>query len=223
MSASHWARLHGCRSDKPSREDQTLMLNAIKCVVVCRARRPRVFAGARGRGLAGESHKPDWRPETYWPPLPSDADLVGRVRGARRREALRYALATGDFSSVDPEIVREALGVEERRALMRIHAHLALGEYLPELEDADLPEGEVEIARLYLASGAGNTISVRASKSGSELALRVVDEYEDRLSKRTLAVSDTRSPLQAGDLRSGSRSENQGNRNVAQRGTRSRR
>ena len=65
---------------------------------------------------------------------------------------------------------------------MRIHPHLALGEYLPELEDADLPEGEVEIARLYLASGAGNTISVRARRSGSELALGAVDEFEDRLS-----------------------------------------
>jgi len=38
----------------------------------------------------------DWRPATYWPPLPSDEDLIGRIRGARRREAVRHALATGD-------------------------------------------------------------------------------------------------------------------------------
>ena len=53
---------------------------------------------------------------------------------------------------------------------------------LPELEDPDLPEGEVEIARLYLASGIGNTISVRATKRGTDIALRAVDEFEDRLS-----------------------------------------
>src|SRR4029077_19045187 len=104
-----------------------------------------------GRELKAGSQRPDWRPETYWPPLPSDADLVGRVRGARRREALREALATGDFSNVDPGVVREALDVEERRAVMGIHPHPPEGEYLPELEDPDLREGEVEIPRLYLA------------------------------------------------------------------------
>ena len=64
----------------------------------------------------------------------------------------------------------------------RAHPQLALGEYLPELEDADLPEGEVEIARLYLASGAGNTISVRARGTGAQIHLRAVDEFGDRLS-----------------------------------------
>jgi hypothetical protein len=119
---------------------------------------------------------------SYWPPLPSDDDLIARIQGAHRRDGLRHALTTGDFSNVDPGIVREALSVEERRALLNVHPHLALGEYLPELEDEDLPEGEVEIARLYLASGAGNTISVRARRNGSKIHLRAVDEYEDRLS-----------------------------------------
>jgi len=123
-----------------------------------------------------------WRPETYWPPLPSDEDLIVRINGARRREVLRDALASGDFGGVDPAIVREVLSVEERRALLQAHPQLALGEYLPELEGTDLPEGEVEIARLYLASGIGNTISVRARKDGAEVLLRAVDEFEDQLS-----------------------------------------
>jgi hypothetical protein len=126
--------------------------------------------------------EPEWRPETYWPPLPSDDDLVGRVRGARRRELLRHALATGDFANIDPSVLREALSDEERRALLQVHPHLALGEYLPDLEDADLPEGEVEIARLYLASGIGNAISVRARRDGARISLRAVDEFDDRLS-----------------------------------------
>jgi hypothetical protein len=124
----------------------------------------------------------DWRPETYWPSLPSDDDLLGRIRGSRRREALREALETGDLASVDPDILREALTADERRALLQAHPHLALGEYLPELEDADLPGGEVEIARLYIASGIGNTISIRARSDGSRISLRAVDEFEDRLS-----------------------------------------
>ncbi len=126
--------------------------------------------------------EPGWRPETYWQPLPSDEDLIGRIKGARRRELLRDALATGDFANVDPGVLRETLSVGERRALLQAHPQLALGEYLPELEDSDLPEGEVEIARLYLASGLGNTISVRARRDGPEISLRAVDEFEDRLS-----------------------------------------
>ena len=102
------------------------------------------------------------------------------MRGAARPCARRSRAETS--RQLDPDIVRETLGVEERRALLRAHPHLALGEYLPELEDADLPGGEVEIARLYLASGIGNTISVRARSLDSEISLRAVDEFEDRLS-----------------------------------------
>ena len=126
--------------------------------------------------------EPEWRPATYWQPLPSDEDLIARIKGARRRELLRDALATGNFAGIDPSVLRETLSVGERRALLQGHPQLALGEYLPELEDSDLPEGEVEIARLYLASGIGNTISVRARRVGTEMLLRAVDEFEDRLS-----------------------------------------
>lgn len=133
-----------------------------------------------------ESQKPscyagDWRPATYWPPLPTDEDLVGRIRGAERREQLRVALASGDLTGVDPDLLREALTVGERRALMAAHPYLTLGEYLPELDDQDLPGGEVEIARLYLASGAGNTISIRAKRQENDILLGAVDEYEHRL------------------------------------------
>jgi hypothetical protein len=66
---------------------------------------------------------------------------------------------------------------------------LALGEYLPTVDDADVVEGEVEIARLYLASGIGNTISIRAHREGAEIELRAVDEFGDRLS-----ISPARAP-----------------------------
>lgn len=132
--------------------------------------------------MPGRPSDPDWSPATYWPALPSDEDLLQRVSGARRRALVRDALASGDLSSLDPALLRETLTTGERRALLQAHPHLALGEYLPELEDADLPEGEVEIARLYLASGIGNTISVRARRAGGEIALRAVDEFGDKLS-----------------------------------------
>ena len=64
---------------------------------------------------------------------------------------------------------------------MAAHPYLSLGEYLPELDDQDLPGGEVEIARLYLASGAGNTISIRAKRQENDILLGAVDEYEHRL------------------------------------------
>ena len=122
----------------------------------------------------------DWRPD-YWPALPSDEDLVNRIRGARRREIVRSALQSGEVTDLVAWLLAEKLTRDEQRALMAVHPHLTLGEYLPDLEDQDLPQGEVEIARLYIASGLGNTISIRARKRGERISYRCVDEYEDRL------------------------------------------
>jgi hypothetical protein len=122
----------------------------------------------------------DWRPD-YWPALPSDDDLVNRIRGARRRKEVRAALQTGDVGDHVAGLLDEALTREEVRALMAVHPHLTLGEYLPDLEDQDMPGGEVEIARLYIASGIGNTISIRARKRRGNISYRCVDEFEEKL------------------------------------------
>jgi hypothetical protein len=140
---------------------------------------------------------PGWAPASYWPALPSDEDLVQRVNGARRREELRKALASGDFSAIDPAVLRERLTAQERRELMRAAPHLALGEYLPELEGADLPQGEVEVCRLYLASGIGNTISVRGRRETEVILFRAVDEFEDCLS---IEPAQTERPLTNSEL-----------------------
>jgi hypothetical protein len=115
--------------------------------------------------------------------------LVQRIRGAAPRESLREALASGDFSRIVPADIRETLTVQERRRLLRIHPHLALGEYLPELEGADLPEGEDEIARLYLASGIGDPISIRARRKETAIELRAVDKFGDRLSVKPASIA----------------------------------
>ena len=43
--------------------------------------------------------------------------------------------------------------------------------------DEDLPSGIVEIACLHLASGLGNTISIRATETASGYTLSAADEY----------------------------------------------
>jgi hypothetical protein len=141
--------------------------------------------------------EPSWRPETYWPQLPTDQDLLGRIRGVHRREAVRAALESGDLAAIDPELLREALTPEERKLLMSLHPHATRGEYLPGLTDQDCPEGEVEIARLHIASGIGNTISVRARRSGEQISLSAVDEFEDALS---LSPSKVIQPLANAEL-----------------------
>lgn len=95
-----------------------------------------------------------------------------------------------------PEEVRDAIG--------RIHPSLMGGLYLP----AFLP-GEVEIARVQLASVTADVLSVRARPHGKRIAYHVVDEYESAYpvhpatSARTLNLSQITRLMEDADLEPG--------------------
>jgi hypothetical protein len=61
----------------------------------------------------------------------------------------------------------------------------------------DYQKGEVEIARLSLASVTGDVISVRAARRGKKITYRIVDEYESSFElQRKVSVQ----PLTMGEM-----------------------
>jgi hypothetical protein len=113
-----------------------------------------------------------YRPPSYFWPLPLDHHLMGTVKGTTRREILRH-LRQGE--AIPQTLAKEALPDELRKAMGRLHPSLMGGEYL-----TDLAAGEIEIARISLQSVTGDVIVVRARRVPTGIAYRMVDEYETK-------------------------------------------
>src|SRR5262249_38600470 len=76
-----------------------------------------------------------------------------------------------------------------------VHPAMMGGEYLP-----DRQKGEVEIARIELASTTGDVLQVRARRQGSRITYSVVDEYWDDGSRWALTPPSSKEPLTLGTL-----------------------
>ena len=86
----------------------------------------------------------------------------------------------------------DALDEEQRRYWGALHPHCMGGEYLPELEP-----GDVEIARISLASVTSDQISIRAPHAGDRIRYAVRDEYDTDFE---LAFSESERPLTLGEF-----------------------
>ena len=95
------------------------------------------------------------------------------IKGAIRKRYIQQLVAEGRMTSLTPEDLAESLTPEHRKAVGLVHPNLMGGEYLP-----DLFPGEVEIARIDMASVLRDVTSIRAVPVGSRIYYRVVDEYE---------------------------------------------
>ena len=117
----------------------------------------------------------DWafRPETYFPQAQTPEQLLTRIKGQVRRELAQAAFDETGFRGLTEFLARESLPGGELQNWGRVHPMMMGGEYLP-----DLQAGEVEIARISLASVMGDQICVRARPKGGRIAYSVVDEYE---------------------------------------------
>jgi hypothetical protein len=113
----------------------------------------------------------DYRPRSYFWALDTNVPLPSGIAGETRREIFR-ALIQAD-SQVPDGLDAAVLDDEMRVAWGRLHPSNMGGEYLPPLRN-----GEVEIARISLASVTADQISVRAQRSGKRIVYRIVDEYE---------------------------------------------
>lgn len=114
------------------------------------------------------------RPPCYWRDETLTRAILGNIKGEFRRREVRRALAEGSVEDIPGEILGEALSENVRKFVGRIHPSLMGGEYLP-----DCTGGEVEIARISLASTTNDIISLRAApRPDGAIGYRIVDEYE---------------------------------------------
>jgi hypothetical protein len=113
----------------------------------------------------------DYRPCDYFWAADLTIPLLSGIAGETRRQMVRKLIEAG--RPVPDGLDAAVLDEETRQMWGRLDPSNMGGEYLPLLR-----KGEVEIARISLASVTADQISVRAWRSGKRLGYRIVDEYE---------------------------------------------
>ncbi len=113
-----------------------------------------------------------YRPSNYFWAREHSIPLVSDIKGAERRKLYTGALLAGVPEWVDPALLQHALPNEHRQAQGRIHPAFMGGEYLPNNRN-----GEVEIARITIASTTQDVTCIYARPVGQRIHYRVVDEY----------------------------------------------
>ena len=116
----------------------------------------------------------DYRPDSYWEVGDPYRAILANIKGEQRKRQARELLEREAFGELNEFLTQVSLSDEDREMIGRIHPILMGGEYLP-----DYSPGEVEIARVSLASTTGDVISVRAKPAGDRIEVDVVDEYMD--------------------------------------------
>ena len=134
----------------------------------------------------------DYRPRSYFWALDANLLLPSGISGEARRKLFRARIEAGVtiHDGLEVELLDEAM----KMAWGRIHPSHMGGEYLPPLR-----KGEVEIARISLASVTADQISVRARRSRGRIRYRVVDEYMET-STYVCHPASSVSPLSLGEL-----------------------
>jgi hypothetical protein len=126
-----------------------------------------------------------YRPRTYWEHDDAISAITANIKGTLRKEMVGDVLgAEGverDFydatiGSLDSSFLESDAGPDLKRELGMIDPSWMGGEYLP-----DYLRGEVEIARIVLASVTADVYSVRARRStrSSRIKYRIVGEYPE--------------------------------------------
>ena len=136
----------------------------------------------------------NYRPQGYFRPVRLQQHLISQVKGAVVRAHLESLFEQGRYEELDDLLGDTGVPTEVLDGLQSIHPSFMGGNYLPDLE-----KGEVEIARIELASTTGDVTSLYAKKSECRYIYRVVDEYEgDTLSGE--AKMEAEHPLTLGQM-----------------------
>lgn len=134
-----------------------------------------------------------FRPQNYFWSLDHGIRLASDIQGVARRRMYERALALGDDTTMQRMMSEATLGAAERRLIGGLHPALMGGEFLPPRKS-----GEVEIARIVIASTTYDTFCVNARRNGDCLAYQVVDEYEGGCLDEQTCMSIR--PLSLGEL-----------------------
>ena len=129
-----------------------------------------------------------FRPDSYWPKSLTPEQLLSRIRGKTRQDIARRIYEAQGFRGLNAFLVKEGLTGEERSAWGGVGPWCMGGEYLPALY-----EGEVEIARISMASTTSDQISVRARRTRTDV--RIVDDGHGFEVSRALARAAQRGRL----------------------------
>jgi hypothetical protein len=136
----------------------------------------------------------NFRPPSYFWPLGLEQHLLARVKGSKRKAALKRLIDAGAIDEVPEFLARSSLSDRDRRAIGRLHPSFMGGEYLP-----DIGAKEVEIARISIQSVTSDVTSLYARRGAGRIRYRVVDEYQgETLTGRTKRTSTQ--PLALGEM-----------------------
>ncbi len=134
-----------------------------------------------------------YRPKSYFGPRSLEDHTLGKVKGAAAREML-----TGHPELGGPEILERMVSGEISpqvlASLGNVHPMFLGGNFLP-----DATDGEIEIARIEIASTTGDVTALLARAERGKIRYRIVDEYEgETLNSPTRKTSDK--PLSLGEM-----------------------
>jgi hypothetical protein len=113
----------------------------------------------------------NYRPDSYFA-LKEYGIYLDEIKGAERRKQYNQMLREGSEGILIPLPYKPKLSDEERRQQGGIHPAFMGGEYLPDQE-----LGEVEVARITIASTTQDVTCVYARQSAGQIHYRIVDEY----------------------------------------------
>jgi hypothetical protein len=136
-----------------------------------------------------------YRPSSYWNVADPRTAIEGNVKGTVRRSIISCCLEQESLEDFPDVLLEDTLSDEAREVIGSLHPQFMSGEYLP-----NYTVGEVEIARVTLATVTGDVISIRAGKSGDRIRYRIVDEYWDQGVSYSLTRSESVLPLTQGEL-----------------------
>ena len=134
----------------------------------------------------------DYRPASYTDAADPVAAVLQNVKGHVRRQMIRdfvSGTAPARLGEIDPALLTPAVDEPTRVRLGQVHPSWMGGEYLP-----DYGKGEIEIARIVLASVTQDVFSIRAKATKRGYRYRMVDEYDStfdirpRTSRRPLTM-----------------------------------
>jgi hypothetical protein len=111
----------------------------------------------------------EFRP-IYFGPEGLEKHYGSRINGELRRKTAMHIASCAEF---DEDVMAASLESSHREAVGAVHPWFMGGEYLP-----GFFKGEIEIARIILASTTMDITSIRAQKIESGFEFRIVDEYE---------------------------------------------
>ena len=135
----------------------------------------------------------NYRPRDYFWAADLNVRLLSGIVGEARRQLVRKLIEAG--TPIPNGLDAAVLDEETRQMWGRLHPSNMGGEYLPPLR-----RGEVEIARVSLASVTADQISVRARRSGKRIVYCVVDEYGSDIATYVCRPASSVFPLPLQDL-----------------------